>query len=334
MYTNDLSAPHLVIGTRASPLARRQTELVAAALVAAWPALEIEMRVFSTRGDRESNRPLPEIGGKGLFTAELEAALVAGEISLAVHSLKDLPIAKPLCTDELTPLCIGAVLPRGDAHDVLVSRGRLPLADLPPRPRIGTSSPRRAAQILAVRPDAQIVPLRGNVETRLRRAASDEYDAIVLAAAGLDRLGLAEQVTETLPFGVMLPMPGQAALGVQCRADDAPILALLHPIHHPPTWAAVTAERAFLRALGGGCCAPVAAYADEVSLPGPDVSLLCLRGLVAAADGRQIVRVLGYGAHEEAERLGERLAAEALARGAAAILAETAGRSNCAPDAD
>jgi hydroxymethylbilane synthase len=281
---------------------------VAAGLRAAWPDLPTEIKLYTTRGDRELDRPLPEIGGKGLFTAEIEAALRAGDIDLAVHSLKDLPIA------DSAGLAIGAVLERADVHDVLVSRHGLPLAELPSHPRVGTSSPRRAAQILAARPDAQILPIRGNVDTRLRKAAAADYDGVVLAAAGLARLGLEEHVTQRLPLEVMLPAPGQGALAVQCRADDEAILALLRPLHHPATWAAVTAERAFLEGLGGGCAVPVAAYAAY------DGRGLELRGLVASLDGRQVVRVAGHGLPEAAYHLGQQLAQAALAQGASRML--------------
>jgi hydroxymethylbilane synthase len=298
----------LTLGTRPSQLARWQTDFVAAGLRAAWPGLRTKIEVYTTRGDRELGRPLPEIGGKGLFTAEIEAALRAGDIDLAVHSLKDLPIA------DSEGLTIGAVLERAEAHDVLISRHGLPLMELPPAPRIGTSSPRRAAQILAVRPDAQIVPIRGNVDTRLRKAATEDYDAVVLAAAGLTRLGLEEHITQQLSTDVMLPAPSQGALAVQCRADDKEVLNLLHPIHHQPTWAAVTAERAFLEGLGGGCAVPVAAYAAC------NGAKLQLDGLVASLDGRQVVRVGGDGSPEDAVHLGHRLAQEALTEGAREIL--------------
>jgi hydroxymethylbilane synthase len=226
-------------------LARWQTDFVASALHAAWPGLQTEVAVYTTKGDRELSRPLPEIGGKGLFTAEIEAALRSDDIDLAVHSFKDLPIA------ENEGLTIGAVLERADARDVLVSRHDLPLEELPPNPRIGTSSPRRAAQVLAARPDAHILPIRGNVDTRLHKAVSDDYDAVVLASAGLARLGLEEHITQQLSLDIMLPAPAQGALAVQCRADDETTLTLLRRIHHQPTWAAVTAERAFLT-----CCPP------------------------------------------------------------------------------
>jgi len=298
----------LILGTRPSPLARRQTEFVASSLRAAWPDLRTDIQVYSTRGDRELSRPLPQIGGKGLFTAEIEAALRTGEIDLAVHSLKDLPIA------EGNGLSIGAVLERADVQDVLVSRHGLPLAELPAEPRIGTSSPRRAAQILAARPDAHIVPIRGNVDTRLRKAASDEVDAVVLAAAGLARLGLEGHITQRLPLEVMLPAPAQGALAVQCRADDNAVLDLLKAIHDPPTWAAVTAERAFLEGLGGGCAVPVAAYAVCADTG------LHLRGLVGSLDGCRLVRVAGDGSPDDPGHLGRRMAQEALAQGARIIL--------------
>jgi hydroxymethylbilane synthase len=319
-FIGDISVRTLVLGTRPSRLARWQTDFIAAALHAAWPGLQTEIKVYTTRGDRELNRPLPEIGGKGLFTAEIEAALRAGEIDLAVHSFKDLPIA---ASEGLT---IGAVLERADAQDVLVSRHGLPLAELPSNPRIGTSSPRRAAQILASRPDAHILPLRGNVDTRVRKAATNDYDAVVLAAAGLARLGLEQHITQRLPLDVMLPAPAQGALAVQCRADDQATLALLRSIHHRLTWSAATAERAFLNGLGGGCAAPVAAYADcrpSKGSGGPagksNGIVLRLRGLVASLDGRQVVRVAGDGSPEEPGQLGYRLAQKALAQGAGAI---------------
>lgn len=301
----------LRLGTRPSQLARWQTDFAASALHAAWPGLQIEVAVYTTQGDRELTRPLPEIGGKGLFTAEIEAALLNDNIDLAVHSFKDLPIA------ESEGLTIGAVLERANARDVLVSRHGLPLEELPPSPRIGTSSPRRAAQVLAVRPDARIIPIRGNVDTRLRKAATTDYDAVVLAAAGLTRLGLGAHITQQLPLDIMLPAPAQGALAIQCRVDDEATLSLLRRIHHRLTWAAVTAERAFLSGLGGGCAVPVAAYAAG------DHTRLQLRGLVASLDGRQVLRVSGDGSLEEPEGLGQRLAQEAIERGATGVMEAT-----------
>ncbi len=300
------------LGTRASALARQQSRQVADLLTSGRPGLEVELVPVTTQGDRELTKPLPEIGGKGLFTQELEQALREGSIDLAVHSLKDLPI------DDSPGLTIGAMPTRADARDALISRHKLRLADLPPNPRIGTSSLRRQAQILLARPDAQVVPLRGNVDTRLSKAMTEKYDAIVLALAGLDRLGLLDRATQVLDYEVMLPAPGQGALAVQCRADDNEILAILAEIHDPNTWAAVTAERAFLRELGGGCRAPVAAYAEVKGLN------LWLKGLVAPADGSRAIRVAMKGLISDPEGLGEMLAEKALALGAGKIL--TSGR--------
>ncbi|MGQ9502242.1 MAG: hydroxymethylbilane synthase [Anaerolineae bacterium] len=304
----------LTLGTRPSLLARRQTELIAQVLQAAWPELTIVTRVYTTRGDREAQQPLPEIGGKGLFTAEIEAALRSGEIDLAVHSLKDLPIG---ITEDLV---IGAVPKRAPAYDVFISRHGVGLKALPPASRIGTSSLRRAAQLRALRPDAEIINLRGNLDTRLRKATMlSEYDGVVVAAAGLIRLGLEAYITHPFSYEEMLPAPAQGALAVQCRADDPAVLKLLHPIHHIPTWAAVTAERAFLSGLGGGCAAPVAAYAE---LRPASSSMLWLRGMVASLDGQRIVRVSGEGDLNKPHELGYQLAEEALAHGAAELLSE------------
>jgi hydroxymethylbilane synthase len=298
----------LVIGTRGSKLARWQTDWVCAALARAWPELRIELRPFLTTGDRLLEQPLPAIGGKGVFTEELEHALRANEIDLAVHSLKDLPVA------DAPGLALGAIGPREDARDVLVTRDGGTFATLPHAARLGTSSPRRAAQLLAARPDLKLLPLRGNVDTRVRKALSGEYDAVVLAAAGVLRLGLGEHIGEYLPFEQMLPAPGQGAIAIQCRAGDERVQSLLRPLDHAQTRAAVTAERAFLAGLGGGCAAPIAAYAS----PGPGTSL-ALSGLVASLDGQRVIRVSGHG--EDALALGAELAAQALAQGARELLA-------------
>jgi len=299
----------LVIGTRASALARWQTGWVAEALGRAWPNLRCEQRLISTHGDRTqaAGQPLPEIGGKGLFTEELEAALRQGEIDLAVHSLKDLPI------DDSTGVTLGAIASRVDVRDVLIARTGQTLNRLPHGARVGTSSLRRSAQLLAARPDLHLLPLRGNVDTRIEKALRGDYDAIVLAAAGVLRLGLERHITEYLSLDVMLPAPGQGALAVQCRADDGPVLALLLPLDDAPTRAAVSAERAFLRALGGGCSAPVAAYALAT------YSSIRIEGLVAALDGRRVIRVAGEG--RAPAELGAELARRALAQGAGELLA-------------
>jgi len=303
----------VTVGTRGSALARAQTECVRELLEAAWPGLACEVRPIVTEGDRTqaSGEPLPEIGGKGLFTAELERALRDGEIDLAVHSLKDLP------TQDSPGVVVGAVCLREDVRDCLVARDGLTLAELPAGAVVGTSSLRRTAQLRALRPDLEIRSIRGNVDTRVRKVREGEFDAVLLAAAGIRRLGLEDDVTEWLSTETMLPAPGQGALAVQCRADDEPVVALLAAIDDPGTRAATTAERAFLRALGAGCTAPVAAHAGSVNL-----SHVEMVALVASTDGREVCRVEGHG---EPEELGERLAGEALAAGADRILAAIRG---------
>ena len=311
----------VTLGTRASKLARTQTDSVAELLAAAWPGLEWNVRLIETQGDRTqaSGQPLPEIGGKGLFTLELERELRDCEIDLAVHSLKDLP------TDDALGIVIGAVCLREDTRDCLVARDGLALADLPRGSVVGTSSLRREAQLRALRPDLEIRSIRGNVDTRVDKVRRGEYDAAVLAAAGIRRLGLEEAVTEWLEPETILPAPGQGALAVECRADDERMLSLLAAIDDPGARATTTAERAFLEALGGGCAAPVAAHAVVIG-SGADASSNSLLqgvmrarmdGLVASIDGSEVVRVRGEG---EPKELGARLAREALAAGASRIL--------------
>lgn len=299
----------VTLGTRASPLARVQTELVVGLLQAARPELRCEVRVLDTAGDRTqaSGEPLPEIGGKGLFTEELERALRDGEIDLAVHSLKDLP------TEDAEGVVVGAVTAREDVRDCVVGGT---LASLPSGAVVGTSSLRRAAQLRAVRPDVEIRSIRGNVDTRVRKVREGGYDATVLAAAGVRRLGLDEAVAEWLSPDEMLPAPGQGALAIQCRADD-PVAELVLAVDHASARAETTAERAFLRALGAGCAAPVAALAVVTETP-----RVRLQGLVASVDGGQMVRVHGEG---DALAIGEQLARDALADGADRILAAIRG---------
>jgi hydroxymethylbilane synthase len=303
----------VILGTRASALARAQTDVVVELLTAARPELACETRVIATTGDRtqKSGEPLPEIGGKGLFTAELERALREHEIDLAVHSLKDLP------TEEADGVVVGAVTAREDVRDCLVAREGASLADLVDGAVVGTSSLRRTAQLRSLRPDLEIRSIRGNVDTRVRKVADGEFDAAVLAAAGVRRLGLERTVTEWLPPETMLPAPGQGALAIQCRADDDAMRALLARLDDPTGRAETTAERAFLQALGGGCAAPVAALATVTTTP-----RVRLQGLVAAVDGREVVRVRGEG---EPLETGRRLAQEARDAGADRILATIRG---------
>jgi hydroxymethylbilane synthase len=309
MSSAGMAREAIVIGTRGSKLALAQTELVRAALLARYPALTVSVERITTQGDAVIDRPLAAIGGKGLFVSEIEAALRAGRIDLAVHSAKDLPSALP---DDLT---IAAIPARADARDVLVARDGATLRDLPPGARVGTSSPRRACQLRALRPDLVIADVRGNVDTRLRKLAEGQFNAIALAAAGLARLGLTGVISEWFAPETMLPAIGQGALAIEMRADDADLAALLAPLHDAETAAAVTAERAFLAELGGGCTAAVAAHATIAG------DTLTLAGLIGATDGR-LVRDARDGAVTDAARLGAALAASLLAAGGVALLSE------------
>ncbi len=299
-----------VVGTRTSALALWQTHRVIEMLQSARAGVEYETRHFTTRGDKTLDKPLPEIGGKGLFTQELEEALRRGEIDAAVHSLKDLPV------EDSEGLTLGAISTRAGAGDCLVAREGWTLTTLPAGAIVGTSSIRRQAQILAVRPDLDVRSIRGNVETRIRKVHEGQYHATVMARAGLERLGLAENVTEYFEFDVMLPAPGQGALAVQCRAGDTVALDLLSTINDPGDRSAVTAEREFLAGLGGGCSAPVGAYACRAGGPGSDE--LEITAVVGSPDGKNLIRVEGKGV--DPVELGRRVAKDAIGRGAATIL--------------
>ncbi len=305
-----MNTPTLTFITRPSALARWQTRWVIEALQKAHPGLECEEKVIATRGDKILDKPLPEIGGKGLFTQELESELLSGASHCAVHSLKDLPV------EPAAGLCIGCIPVRSEVRDALISAKGYSLSTLPVGARVGTSSLRRAAQLLAARPDSTTVSLRGNVDTRLRKALEGQYDAIVLAGAGLLRLGLDEHVTEWLPLDVMLPAPGQGALAVQCRADDQTTLHLLAALDDESTRKAVTAERAFLQGLGGGCATPVAAFGQCATDSGQQS--VSLAGLVASLDGKQLIKVTGKGI--DPSQLGNELAQSAIQQGAHQIL--------------
>lgn len=296
----------IVIGTRTSKLALWQSEKIKEILESRWPDISCRLEPFVTKGDKTLDKPLPQIGGKGLFTAELEAALKDGRIDLAVHSLKDLP------SEETPGLMVGAVCLRADVRDVLIASDGRTLSDLPAGAVVGTSSLRRKAQLLAHRPDLVVRSIRGNVDTRIGKVSSGEYDAVLLAAAGVLRLGFEEKVSGWLPFSIMLPAPGQGALAVQCRVDDAATRALLDAIHEPDVSACVTAERAFLSALGGGCSLPVGAHAVM------EGETIHLEGIVAAEDGQRVIRVSGSGS--DPRKLGADVAQEAIAQGAEALL--------------
>jgi hydroxymethylbilane synthase len=303
-------AYQLIFATRPSALARWQTAYIIQQLKGHWGDLDCGEQVITTQGDRVLDVSLPEIGGKGLFTWELERALLSGQLHAAVHSLKDLP------TEDTQGLTIGAIPLRADPRDVLVSPSGKSLAELRPGSVVGTSSTRRKAQLLAYRPDLQIVPIRGNIDTRIRKVLNVQFDAIVLAAAGLARLGLSHHITQYLPDEIMLPAPGQGALAVQCRVDDHETLARLSVIDHLETRLAVQAERAFLSALGGGCSLPVGALATV------EAGKVNLQGIIASLDGIQVLRLAETG--RDPFDLGRALAAKALEMGARDYLAEWA----------
>jgi hydroxymethylbilane synthase len=302
----------LIFATRPSALARWQTQWVMGALQKAHPGLICKEKVITTQGDKILDKPLPKIGSKGLFTQELESELLSGAVYCAVHSLKDLPVENP------EGLTVGCIPVRAEVRDALISKNGHTLESLPSGSVVGTSSLRRAAQIMSARPDVTTASLRGNVGTRLRKALDGQYDAIVLAGAGLVRLGLDSHVTQWLPLDVMLPAPGQGALAVQCRADDEETLSLLSVLEDAPTRAAVTAERQFLFGLGGGCAVPVAAYATVSS----QSSAISLNGLVTSIDGKRLIKVTGEGS--DPQELGKRLALVSISQGANEILALTA----------
>jgi hydroxymethylbilane synthase len=304
------------IGARGSQLSRRQAESVRGRLAVARPDLTATLVIIETKGDRTLDTPLPEIGGKGVFTLEIEEALRAGEIDLAVHSLKDLP------TEPVPGIVIGAIPERVSVCDALISRSGATLMDLPEGAVIGTSSRRRAAQLRRVRPDLRTESIRGNIESRLRKTTDPNgpYDAAALAAAGLERLGLLEMATEILSLDIMLPAPGQGALAVQCR-DESQSRELLTPIDDPVARLATGAERAFLAGLGGGCSAPIACYGEIVA------GRLRLHGRIVALDASEQIDVeLERPVEDEPAAIaaGTELAAAALESGAASLLQVTA----------
>jgi len=297
----------VIVGTRGSTLALRQTESVVVALRRFHPDLDVTIETIRTTADRFPDREFERLPGIGFFVKELEVALLERRIDLAVHSMKDLP------ADSADGLHIAAVPEREDPRDVLVSRDASGLRALAHGARVGTSSPRRAAFLRAARPDLTVVPVRGNVETRLRKLDTGEMDAVCLAFAGLRRIGLAGRVSEMLAIDVMLPAPGQGALGVQARDDDDNA-ALAAALDHPASRAAVDAERAMLHRLQGGCRLPVGANAVL------DISTLTVRGAVVAPDGSALLAGSRSGPPELAAQLGGELAGELLDRGAGAML--------------
>ncbi|MBK1701794.1 hydroxymethylbilane synthase [Thiococcus pfennigii] len=297
------------IATRKSPLAVWQAEHVAAALKAVHAGLAVEIVGMTTKGDKMLDAPLAKVGGKGLFVKELEQGMLEGTADIAVHSLKDVPVEFPV------GLHLSVVMEREDPSDAFVSNRYASFDELPQGARVGTSSLRRQCQIVARRPDLVIEPLRGNVNTRLARLDAGEYDAIILAAAGLIRLGFGERIRARMTTEESLPAIGQGAIGIECRVDDPRVNALIAPLHHAGTAARVRAERAMNERLHGGCQVPIAGHAvwrgEE----------LFLRGLVGTPDGARVLRAERSGPPSEAEAIGQAVADALLAQGAGEILA-------------
>ncbi|QBQ17379.1 hydroxymethylbilane synthase [Acinetobacter haemolyticus] len=298
----------LKIATRQSPLALWQAEHIRSRLNALYPDLTVELVKFVTQGDKILDTPLAKIGGKGLFVKELEAALLDGRADLAVHSMKDVPMHLP---DGLT---LAVICEREDPLDAFVSNQYARFEDLPQGAKVGTSSLRRKCQILQQRPDLEIVDLRGNVGTRLSKLDDGLYDAIILASAGLKRLDLADRIRHCLAPVLSLPAVGQGALGLECRADDEKLLALIQPLQHEETSICVRAERALNAYLEGGCQVPIAGYATIVN------HQLQIEGRVGSVDGKTLLKKQLIGSTDQAEQLGEQLAQDLLDQGAGELL--------------
>lgn len=299
----------LKIGTRQSLLALWQSNHIAACLRKQYPECEVVLKKIVTKGDRILDVPLAQIGGKGLFTKEIEEDLLSGEVDLAVHSLKDMPTVLP------EGLCLTAITERANVGDAFVSNQYNSFAELPLGAVVGTSSLRRKAQLLAARPDLTIRDLRGNVDTRLRKLDEGLYDAVILAAAGLERLGHGDRIKAVIPSDVCLPAVGQGALAIECRADDEEVRQMLDFLNDVPTVQATAAERAFLGLLEGGCQVPIGVHAD---VEGDKIKI---EAIIAALDGSTVLRDTIEGAADEAVALGQELGRKMLANGGQKILA-------------
>lgn len=334
MPSTEMKRNSIVIGTRGSKLALWQAEWIASELRKLAPGAQVELRKIKTTGDKILDVPLAKVGGKGLFVKEIEEALLRGEVDLAVHSMKDVP------TDFPEGLHLAAICEREDPRDAFIAPvkdGRFVIrafTDLPTGATVGTSSLRRACQILHLRPDLVIMPLRGNLDTRLRKLDEGQFSAIILAAAGVKRLGWQARITEVLEAETSLPAIGQGAVGVECRSDDASVNTLVAALNHPETAICVRAERAFLKRLEGGCQVPIAAYAQlrvrGTDQPAAHLSpevLLVLDGLVGSTSGDRLIRISISGSPSDAESLGTQLANDILSRGAAKILKEVYGET-------
>ncbi|MBI4832199.1 MAG: hydroxymethylbilane synthase [Candidatus Lindowbacteria bacterium] len=309
----------IIIGSRGSKLAMTQTQWVADQIKAYRPDLDFHIKKISTSGDKIADVPLAKVGGKGLFTKEIENELLSGDVDMAIHSMKDLPTELP------KGLQIGAVPMREDARDALVSRGHKKFSELPPGAVIGTCSLRRKAQLLAARPELQVADLRGNLDTRLRKVEEGKYDALLLACAGIRRLGRQEVITEIIELDKVIPAVGQGALCIEIRENNPFVEEVIRPLNHAETECAIRAERALMARLEGGCQVPVGAHARMEN------SSLVLYGVVASIWGEKIVRAQDTGDPAEPEELGNRVAGRLIMMGAKEILDEIRGYEECPP---
>lgn len=307
------SVNKITIGTRGSPLALWQANWIKSQLEALHEDLTVDLVKIKTSGDKIQDVPLAKVGGKGLFTKEIEESMLRYETDIAIHSMKDVPIQFP------PSLTLSVVTEREDPRDVLVSRNGVKLDDLPKGARVGTGSFRRTTQLLAFRPDLEVVPMRGNLETRLKKLETEGLDAIILAAAGLIRLDMADRISEFIEPEIMLPGGGQGAVGIESRKEDLAVMNRIFPLDHEESHRALEAERGFLTRLQGGCQVPIGVYATI------EGETLRLRGLVGSLDGKQILKAETTGAIEDPEGIGFQLAGEILEMGADKILKEVYG---------
>ncbi len=307
------SVNKIIIGTRGSPLALWQAHWIKSQLESVHDELTVELVKIKTSGDKIQDVPLAKVGGKGLFTKEIEESMLRYEIDIAVHSMKDVPIQFP------PSLALSVVTEREDPRDVLISRKDLKLDNLPKGAKVGTGSFRRTTQLLHYRPDLEVVPMRGNLETRLNKLESEGLDAIILAAAGLIRLDMADRISEFIEPEIMLPGGGQGAVGIESRKEDLMTMNLIFPLDHEESHCALEAERSFLTRLEGGCQVPIGVYATI------EGEILHLRGLVGSLDGKQILKAERIGSVEDPRALGFQLAGEILEMGADKILKEVYG---------
>ncbi len=302
----------LIIGSRGSGLALWQANWIKSQLEELHSDLQVEIKIIKTSGDKIQDVPLTKIGGKGLFVKEIEEALMRREVDIAVHSMKDVPMKLPY------ELEISVITERENPFDALISRDNIKLDELPKNAKVGTGSLRRSSQLLKYRPDLEIVPLRGNIDTRLKKLDTEGLDAIILAAAGLRRMGWADKITEVIPAGIILPAMGQGAVGIETRAYDPNVCEAIMALDHEETHFALDAERSFVDVLEGGCQVPIGAHATL----GDNEENISLNGLVASLDGNTIFQSSIAGPKIEAKKLGRELGKEVLAMGADKVLKE------------